>query len=751
VATESEEEYEVQEDDTPKQAAQRRYKRLMVEFQAAREELKKFQEDGREAGERYAGEGHPNQRSDDRDHKGDFRLNIFHSDVETIQSNVCGNTPKVDVSRRFGDERDEAARLAGLLLERLLNTDIEHDARTYASSIEQATFDMLVPGFGMARARLVREFEQVDAVDAVLDEDTGEEAAPRVEAHERASSEDVETYYVQWDDCLWSAAKKWQDIRWGAFRCEMSRKDLEERFTTSIAELLAQEPDDDGDESDDDKDDDGEDTLERAKQVIKSIPMNAQRGQRGSKGQDSDDDSKKNWPWDRAEVWEVWDKERKEVCWFVEGFDMVLDCQPDPLQLKGFFPFPEPLTWKLKANKFVPVSFWKLNQSQLDEIDELSTRIGRLERSIQVRGLYDKQNPDVQRLLDEALPGNLIAVSNWAMFAEKGGIKGVVDWFPLEAVIEALDKLTAKRQECIALHQQVSGIGELERGQQAENGTPGEAQVKAQFASARMRQLHRRIERFASELQAIKAEIICKHFSDATILERSNWQYMLDAPDTQDTSGPPPPPQDAAQKQATLQQALKLLRDRFHEYRIQVKPDSVAAEDFGAMKAERGEFIESMGKMLQLAQGAPPAMIPGMLRITKWAAAGIRGGKDIEPVFDSMINAAAQAAMAPQQPQQNPEAVKAQAAQQQAQAKTQEIKLKAQLDAQGRQQELQNQTEQDRAQAAQRDQELRTQHELEMQADQNRAHIDIEKARAIQAMKPAPVVKPPVPGNGIIR
>jgi hypothetical protein len=46
----------------------------------------------------------------------------------------------------------------------------------------------------------------------------------------------------------------------------------------------------------------------------------------------------------KAIVHEVWDKRKLEVVWLAPGTaDMILDKQPDPLKLNGFFPNPDPL------------------------------------------------------------------------------------------------------------------------------------------------------------------------------------------------------------------------------------------------------------------------------------------------------------------------------------------------------------------------------------------------------------------------
>jgi hypothetical protein len=747
--------FEDDPDLSPLDLARRRYKRWKIELDAARKELDRYRQDGREASSRFRDERAQVDSEYSINDRQLRRLNIYTSDVQVKRDELFGNVPKVDVSRRYGDAKDQAARLAGVIQQRLLNSDIEHDERVYCITMERALLDALVPGFGLAMARYVPP---------------GDDGCP----------EDVETFYLHWGDVLWSPCRVWEENRWVAHGCEMSKEDVTENFALSVGEVLLsqeQEPPPEEPEAPESRPPpdvsmlppdqaaaalqehaaneaqvqaEHQEALEaqqaavseweeaataRGKDALRKIPMDAQRGMtKRASGNDSEDKSKQNYPWDRAYVWEIWDKERRQLVHVLEGFDLVLKCVDDPLKLKSFYPFPEPMMANLTNDKCVPVSDWKLARGLYEEVDVLTARIAALIRACKIAGGYDKTVPEIGRIFDEAEENRLVPVENWLMFnKEKGGIKGCIELIPMDQVTQTIDTLVQQRLNALDLLRQITGMADLMRGQQAENGTPGEAAIKYQAASVRMRAWQKRFARFASELQSIKAEIISKCFSDETILQRANVEMMEDA-------AAPGGPQ-------LVQRALEIIRGKFHEYRIVVRPESIAAEDFATLRAERTEFLAAMSDLLTKAQAAGsamPAVVPGLLEIAKWSAAGLKGGKEIEGTFDRMIDAAAQqAAKAQAQPQQpNPDVVKAQA---QAQVKAQELQLKASLDERRMQQETQQDALRDQAEARQKASEAATEHQQEMEADRVRAQLDIEKARAIQALKPVPTIQRTLP------
>lgn len=598
-------EQEAQEDqfqDTPRGWAQR----WAMEFEAAKRESKDFHDQGRKVVDRFLDSKGSGSRTKGGRAK-ERRLNLFTSNIQTLQAIVYGKTPQVDVSRKFSDYQDNVARVAGEALERIANSDIQKDSDTYSVAMNHALEDRLLPGMGNVRLRYVAEFEEGEGAEPILDDETGEELAPAVPAQQQKSYECVEVDYVPWRDQLWSPAGTFGKVRWWAFKAELSREDLLEKFGP----------------------------------IGKQVPLNAKRA-KGSKL----DDAQQADPWARANVWEIWDKDARCVWFYVEGFGEVLapvgvdanenGSVPDPLELEGFWPFPLPMTANTTTSAFMPQSDFYVGQDLYNEVDDYTTRIWILQKALKVAGIYDKTAGDsVGRLVNEASENDLIPVENWAMFAEKGGVKGRIDWLPIDMVVACLDKLRELRNESIQLLYQVTGFSDIMRGQANEQTTATEQSIKAKFASVRVQRLQDEFARFCSDAQKLKLEIISKHFDPETILEQSN---LMRTPDAQ-----------------YAQQAIALIKSDFYQYRIEVKPESVSLTDYAALRSERTDFIQGLSQFLTAAAPAAqgmPGSAPYLMQLLQWYLAGFRGSAQMQGVIDQAIAAAEQAQ---QQAQANPQ------------------------------------------------------------------------------------------------
>lgn len=632
------------------QTPQEQQARWTLEFEAARKALEGWRKKGDEIDKEFRNEmeGSP----------GDFetRLPLFASDIQTIIAMLYGQVPRSTVSRRFGDSSDDLARVAGEILERILNTDISRDSDTYAVALRCVLMDYFLPGFGQARCRYVTGEIVSEKIEDELHPDTG---AVLVEGYDKESrpNEDVEVDYIHWKDWLWGPARVLHVVPWWSHSSEMTRAQLVQRFGA----------------------------------LGKLVPL--------SKRKDGSED-----PWSRAKVHEIYEKETKNVYWFVEGFTEVLDIKHDPLQLEGFYPFPEPLVANLTTSKVVPRPFYALHQDQYRQINILMSRIRELVSSIRVTGLCDKEaHEQLQRMLLEEGRNKIIPIPNWLKFVDAGGLRGLMEWFPNEPIVQSIAVLQGQLMAEIDLLHQSTGFSDIMRGEATQAGaTATEQRVKAKTGSVRVQRLQDEIARYATGLLKIKAEIVAKHFSPETIMERANVRFMPEA------------------DQQLAPQAIELLKSDISCYRVEVKPEAVALADFAAMKQERGELLSTLTAYFQamapIAQQMPGSL-ESLLEIAKWTVAGVRGSSQVEGVFDQMIAKAKQAALqAAQNPQQAPpdpkveaERMKLGTAQFNANAKMQqeEFKLKSSLiqgqaEVQNDAQREENQRESNVKEAAQR-------------------------------------------------
>lgn len=572
-------------------------KRWALELEASKKELKKWHKQGEKVA-KYFRDERDNATNDE------VHLNLFSSNIQTMRALLYGKTPQVDVQRRFSDSGDDLARIGAQILERLLNTDIQSESDSYSVALEHALDDRLLRGFGTARVRYEVEFEPGEETPAVMgeaDPETGvaAELAPAVPAVDQKTHEQVVVDYVYWKDMLWSPCRVWHDLRWVAFKALMPKSEWVARFHKFATQFPATE--------------------------------------KRSKDEKAD-------PRERAEVWEIWSKEDEKVYWYCEGVLKILDVKPDPLELKAFFPCPRPMASNLTTDAYIPMPDYVLAQDLYKEIDLTSTRLNSLVRALRLRGLYDKTADGVKRLLTEGGENELYPVDNWAMFAEKGGIKGLVDWLPLEMIVAVIAELRTRLTELMGLLFQTTGMSDIMRGQATEHSTATEQSIKAKFASVRVQSMQDDFARFASEVQQLKAEVICRHFSPETIIERSNMRFT----------------DDGAQALA----AVKMLQSEYSCYRVQVKPEAVSLTDFAALKAERTDFIQGLSSFLTAAAPAAqglPNSAAFLLKMLQWYMQGFRGSSTIEGVLDQAIAAAEAQAKAPPQPPPPDPKVQAQA------------------------------------------------------------------------------------------
>jgi hypothetical protein len=564
-------------------------------------------------------------RGDDRAAK----LNLFTANTNTIVSIMYGKLPKVSVDRKWNDQDDDVARVAGVIMERLLNEDIEEAGDGYADALHDILQDRLVPGLGIARIRYEAEWEQEERPaimgEGEYDEESGMheqvELAPAYTVDVKAA-ESSPTDYVHWNDFRWSPCRVWSECRWVAFKALMTREKGEDRF---------------GD-------------------IFARVPMQSPNQQKNSGAVEVKD------PWERACVWEIWDRETKKVYWYVEGFDEILDMKDDPLGLPNFFPCPKPFVATMSTSHFMPFPDYEQAQDLYSSIDILETRIDWLVKACKLVGLYDKASTGILRMFNEGQETELIPVDNWAAFAEKGGIKGQIDWLPVEQVANTIGILTAQRNDKINLLYQQTGLSDILRGQSEGGATATEQAIKARYASTRIQSLQDQFSEFATDLQALKAHIIVTQYDDNTIIERSN---IMRTPDAQ-----------------LVPEAIQLLRSNLRDWRIKVRPEDLAITDYATLRSERSEALTALASFIPRiveANEAIPGSLPYMLELMKWGLMGFRGINTIEGVIDQAVEAAKQQAQQPPQPEQPDPTEQLKAQTEQTKAQAQQVQSQAQV------------------------------------------------------------------------
>ena len=159
-------------------------------------------------------------------------------------------------------------------MERLLNNDVRDNAESYNSILKASLQDRLLPGLGVSRCRY--EYNK----------ETKEEVAP--------------PEYYHWQDVIWGWGRTFAELPWIGFRTYVTKDEAAKRWGEKVA-----------------------DQLQLEKQAVVDTEE--------STGNPDD-----NGPWQKAQIWELWDKTERKVVWVSPGYDKVLESKDDFLTLSGF-------------------------------------------------------------------------------------------------------------------------------------------------------------------------------------------------------------------------------------------------------------------------------------------------------------------------------------------------------------------------------------------------------------------------------
>lgn len=367
-------------------------------------------------------------------------------------------------------------------------------------------------------------------------------------------------------------------------------------------------------------------------------------------------------------VIQMWDKNTRKVHYLTES-GQVLNSVDDPYKLKGFFPCPRPLIACPPTSKFLPMPDYYMAQDQYMQLDILYTRIGLIIESVRAAGVYNASIPSLSRLLSKDSQNVMIPVDNWAMFAENGGVKGSVDWYPVEQIATVLNHLVSSFSFIKNQLFEVTGMADIIRGSSNQYETLGAQQIKAQFASVRMNGFQRDVSHFVRDLLRIMAELQTQLYSRGTlskvcgVLPQSDQQYV--------------------------DQALALLADdRLFGFSVDIQPDSLTQADWSLQQEQRMAYGQSLSQFLTAAIPASeqsPELVPLFIQIIKFMSVGFKGSSELEGTLDQMLDQLSKTPPAPQEPQKDPAVVKAET---EAQIAQQRAQMEGQIRNEEHQQEL---------------------------------------------------------------
>lgn len=505
------------------------------------------------------------------------RYNALWSMTSTLQPNLFSKLPKPYIERRYRDN-DPVARSASRILERALTYVVECDdmfdatsaaVDDYILAARGAIWNRYSPEFDLRTSETKKRYANDNEVPEGAEVGEDEQGKFYQETYEELANEELETDHIQVKSLVMPPASNWKQLPWLAKKVLMTRTELERRFG----------------------------------KTGKKIPLLFKSD--GSRYEKDSDPQEQEGLFLTAEIYEIWVKETRKVLWICKDFHEIIDEIDDPLELRNFWPAPKPLYDTLTNNSLIPVPGFKYYEDISQELDDVTYRISLLVDSIRVVGVYDQSLGDViQRVTAQTEDNDMIPVKNWSAFTDGGGMKGAMQFLPIEQIIVVLEKLYKARAELVRELYELTGISDIIRGSTNANETATAQKIKGNYASKRLKRMQDKVERFAREDLEIKAEIICKHYDPETILRISNAEEICLGPDGQFS-------------QELFGQVIELLKNNLlRHFRIKIDTRSLADEEITADREQGTQFIQAVTGLISQAMPVAQTM-PQLGRVLK--------------------------------------------------------------------------------------------------------------------------------------
>jgi hypothetical protein len=557
-----------------------------------------------------------------RDERGsdDTHFNILWSNTQTQRPALYSATPKPVVKRRHRQE-GPVMRDAATMLERSVSYALDPGgAYDFDRVGSRCILDFLLPGRMVARVKyhpiLTSKVRAVVSDEAPMEADYEIDDGGKFifeEKYDELVDEEVRIYHVPWNLYRQSVANYWEDVWWVAFGNNfLSREEIIDQFGEEHADV-----------------------------PLKHIAHSEEQDGQPPHGEEREVK--------KAQVWEIWDRDERRVYAVVEGYDRLLMDEEDPLQLRGFFPCPEPGLIVETTDTLIPIPEYTLYQYQAEELNIITRRIENLVEAMKLSGLYPGSQKNLIEQLLKSRENTLVPVEDWGAITERGGLNGMIEWIPLRDVADAWQRLMVYRQELVQSIFELTGISDIQRGSTDPRETKGAQQIKASFASRRLLPKQQETQRFFRDLFRLQAEIIAEHFETETILKMSSME-----------------PTESALM------ARELIKDdALRSFIVDIETDSTIAPDEAMEKQGVAEFVAALSTYLQqvfpIVQAQPAAMAP-LGKMLLWISRKFSIARDAEDELEEFLQTFEQL---PQQ-QDSEQQAKLQEAQAAAQLKAQE-------------------------------------------------------------------------------
>jgi hypothetical protein len=504
--------------------------------------------------------------------------NLFYSNVETKRPLLYSKLPTLDIRRRYRD-RDRISKLSSELLERVCNYFL--DNYNYDIVFKKTVLDKEITGRGVARMVFDAGF-----IEKKITNDLGEE---EVIEDEDINLKKISIEFVPYDRLLVEPVKRWEDVSWIAFMHQLSKSEMKSLIGEKAEKLSYPET------------------------VLKGIEEDVETG-----SQEKEEVNVLN---SRITVYEIWDKESREIILFAPNEqNPILKQSKDNYNLKNFFPIPRPLGLLSNNTSIIPIPNFRQYKIQYLELQEVEDRIRCLVNQAKACGMYNDKvtSTDAKNMLN-GNDGVLAPVT----FAPNLDITKLFYFKDITSIVNAINTLLVQKAQIINDIREITGLSDIVRGTTQASETATAQKIKGDFAISRLQLEQQEIEFYVRDTLKLMTELIAEHYS-AKELSRIGGLNVINIKEVTQNTQEKADQQDLDQEQTQqlIQQTVagikkelsatfsatnieleaidKLIKnDRLRDFNIDIETESTIKFDNDIEKSQRIELLNTLSAAIQ--------------------------------------------------------------------------------------------------------------------------------------------------------
>ena len=535
-------------------------------------------------------------------HNIDMNYNIFYSNVEILNANLCIANPKPDIQRRFLKKLEKNKLRSNTYADvaKVLNGAVEFvsDTSNLDEHLSNAVKKAVIDGRGIGWI----DYEPTISVD--------EEGA------EYVSERKIRIESLNPWEFLYSSAEKEEDIWWVARRHLLSREDIKRRFgyNPSDAELQFKQED--------------ETQLKR------------------------------------GEVWEIWDKNSKKRAFLLisnikQKFLEVVD---DPYKLEGFFPC-DTLDFVTDGTK--PIPEYMIYKKQAELLEVVCKKAAQIEDEVKYVTLIGSQDKGIAQRITAAQNGDVLSIPTDNMVGAAEGLIATTPVDKAILLLEHLqiekEKLKQNIYDITGISDIMRGATEAQETATAQKIKGLFGSLRFQTRQKKVQNFRKNLYKIIAEIIAehydedTLSEMTCTYLPTAetkqTLILKQQQGIEL-TPDEVNILEEP-----------TWGDLMYIMRnDKLRNYTVDIETVATAFDDLEQQNAAIKDLTNLYLSMVQYADSLSPATLKGFIPLIKMNLSSVKissaVGNQLEEAIEQAYKEAEEEAQQPQQP--NPELLKIQ-------------------------------------------------------------------------------------------